>query len=101
MPPRKQVETLEHMCFMVMAETIHRLAVELEEAPENSQVSAEELSTMIASLPAFINENMITKIIETIHQTVSRTRRTIGMRTCLELLLQPHVQRLDLSGLFF
>ncbi|XP_042239996.1 F-box/LRR-repeat protein 20-like isoform X2 [Homarus americanus] len=101
MPPRKQVESLEHMCFMVMAGTLHRLAVELEEEPESCQVSAEELSSTVASLPAVINENMITKVIETIHQTVSRTRRTIGMRTCLEVLLQPHVQRLDLSGLFF
>ncbi|XP_045597129.1 uncharacterized protein [Procambarus clarkii] len=101
MPPRKQVETLEHMCFMVMAGTLHQLAVELEEVPESCQVSAEELSSIVAALPSVINENMITKVIETIYQTVTRTRRTIGMRTCLEVLLQPHVQRLDLSGLFF
>lgn len=64
-------------------------------------MSAEELSSIVAALPSVINENMITKVIETIYQTVTRTRRTIGMRTCLEVLLQPHVQRLDLSGLFF
>ncbi|CAL4110090.1 unnamed protein product [Meganyctiphanes norvegica] len=56
---------------------------------------------MIRALPSLINENMIIKVIETIHQGVSRTRRTIGLRTCLTVLLQPHVQRLDLSGLFF
>lgn len=77
------------------------LQVELEESPESCEVSVEQVSLMVASLPAVIIEHMITKVIETIHQTVSRTRRTIGMRTCLEVLLQPHVQRLDLSGLFY
>lgn len=77
------------------------LQVDVEECPESCEVSAEQLCSMVSSLPAVINEHMITKVIETIHQTVSRTRRTIGMRTCLEILLQPHVQRLDLSGLFF
>ncbi|XP_066956396.1 F-box/LRR-repeat protein 20-like [Macrobrachium rosenbergii] len=101
MPPRKSVETLEHMCFMVMAQTIHEISVELEESPETCRMSVNDLSEMVASLPSIIDENMITKVIETIHQTVSRTRRAIGMRTCLQVLLQPHVQRLDLSGLFF
>lgn len=101
MPPRKQVDSLQHTCFMVMAGTIHQLAVELEESPETCTVSAKEVSAVVASLPSVINENMITKVIETIYQTMSRTRRSIGMRTCLEVLLQPHIQRLNLSGLFF
>ncbi|XP_037781610.1 F-box/LRR-repeat protein 2-like [Penaeus monodon] len=101
MPPRKLVETLEHMCFMVLAGNIHQMAVELEEGVESFKVSEEQLACMVESLPGVINENLITKVIETIHQTVSRTRRTIGMATCLRVLLQPCVQTLDLSGLFF
>lgn len=75
--------------------------VDLEEGVESFKVSEEQLASIVESLPAVINENLITKVIETIHQTVSRTRRTIGMATCLRVLLQPCVQTLDLSGLFF
>ena len=56
---------------------------------------------MVARLPGLINENIIIKVIDTIQQTINRTRRTIGLLTCLEVLLQSHVQKLDLSGLFF
>ncbi|KAK7076845.1 hypothetical protein SK128_011555 [Halocaridina rubra] len=101
MPPRKFVETLEHMCFAVMAQTIHGIAVELEENSRVSRMTMEELSEMVAALPSIIEENMITKVINTFHRIVKRTRRTIGMRTCLDVLLQPQIQRLDLSGLFF
>ncbi|KAG0710510.1 F-box/LRR-repeat protein 4 [Chionoecetes opilio] len=101
MPQRKQVEALEHMCFMQVAKTIHSLAVQLEENSECCTISTEELSSMVSALPAVINENMIVRVIETIHKTFSRTRRTVGMKTCLEVLLQPRVQRLELNGLFF
>ncbi|XP_045114167.1 F-box/LRR-repeat protein 4-like [Portunus trituberculatus] len=101
MPLRKQAEALEHMCFVKVAQTIHSLAVQLEEDPECHKMSTEKLSAMVSALPAVINENMIVKVIETIHKTFSRTRRTVGMKTCLEVLLQKHVQRLELNGLFF
>lgn len=104
MPQLKSVETLQQQCFKSLAKTIHQLCVEIEENSEscNSATKAEtEVSDMIRALPSLINENMIIKVIETIHQGVSRTRRTIGLRTCLTVLLQAHVQRLDLSGLFF
>ena len=54
-----------------------------------------------SSLPSLINERIIVKMIDTIQATIKRTRRTIGLLTCLEVLLQSHVQTLNLSGLFF
>ena len=56
---------------------------------------------MVSALPVVIIENMIEKVIETIHKTFSRTRRTIGMKTCLEVLQKKCVQRLELDGLVF
>lgn len=89
------------MLSLVYSFAVLPLQTEFEEQPECCTMSAEELSSMVSSLPAVINENMIVKVIETIHKTFSRTRKTAGMKTCLEVLLQPHVQRLNLNGLFF
>lgn len=102
MPQLKSIETLQQQCFKSLAKTIHQLCVEIEENSEVCTSTTEaEIADMIRALPSIINENMIMKVIETIHQGVSRTRRTIGLRTCLTVLLQPRIQRLDLSGLFF
>lgn len=59
------------------------------------------LSKLAASLPAVFVEQVIVKVVESILRNVHRCRQTIGLRTCLEVLLQPHVTKLDLSGLFF
>lgn len=87
--------------LLTLFNTLPSQQTQVEEQQESCEISAEELSSMVSSLPAVINENMIVKVIETIHKTFSRTRRTVGMKTCLEVLLQPHVQRLNLNGLFF
>lgn len=59
------------------------------------------LNMLISNLPALFVEHMIIKVIETVHNSVQRCRRAIGLQTCLEVLLQPHISQLDLSGLFF
>lgn len=64
-------------------------------------VNKEDLKRLISELPFIFVEQTISKVIETIHKTVERSRRSIGLQTCLEVLLQPHISRLDLSGLFF
>ncbi|KAK4296507.1 hypothetical protein Pmani_030997 [Petrolisthes manimaculis] len=101
MPARRPVETLESTCFVVLAQSLHHLAIELEETKDECSTRTEELSQQINSLPGVIIEQLVTKVIEIIQQSFSRTRRPVGLRTCLVVLLQPAIQRLDLSGLFF
>ncbi|XP_076065704.1 uncharacterized protein LOC143039483 [Oratosquilla oratoria] len=104
MAPYKDVDSLEHHCFMVLAVTIHKFGVKLEESnpdPERQIATTKTISSMISMLPSFIVENIIIKVIETIHQSVGQKRRAVGLITCLEVLLLPQIQRLDLSGLFY
>ncbi|RXG73558.1 hypothetical protein Avbf_01747 [Armadillidium vulgare] len=101
MPSHKEVEPLKQMCFMLLAKDIHKICVKMELDHYSKCVNKEDLKRLISELPFIFVEQTISKVIETIHKTVERSRRSIGLQTCLEVLLQPHISRLDLSGLFF